>query len=210
MKVLHIAASPKPDSQSNSKRVGNAFIQAYIEQHTNAACKKIDIHKLTIPAMTSQLLEVFEGNIQPDLTEAQALQIYDTLCDEFIAADRYVISFPHWNLTAPPALISYFLAVARTGKAFKYTEKGPKGLLHNKKAAIVVSSGGICSGNHPKAVCTAVNWLMNLLNVCGIEDSQVIYCEGIEQMPERAEEIVAKAIKKAQQKGAIWDNESKE
>ena len=51
------------------------------------------------------------------------------LCNEFIAADRYVISFPNWNLTAPPVLVSYILAVIRAGKAFRYTEQGSEGLL---------------------------------------------------------------------------------
>ncbi len=31
MKLLHIAASPKPDEQSSGKRVANAFVDAYLK-----------------------------------------------------------------------------------------------------------------------------------------------------------------------------------
>ena len=137
--------------------------------------------------------------------EEQALKIYDSLCNEFITADRYVISFPNWNLTAPPVLVSYMLAVIRAGKAFRYTEQGSEGLLHNKKVMLVVSSGGITSGTQPKETCTAITWLKNLFLVCGVCDVQVLYCEGIEQTPGQAEEIITAAIQDARQQGAVWD-----
>lgn len=205
MKLLHIAASPKPDEQSSSKRVANAFVDAYLKEHEQVQYRYIDLHTLEIPTMTKELLEAFEGGIAQYETEQRALQIYDTLCDEFITADRYVISFPHWNLTAPPILVSYILAVIRAGKAFRYTEHGSEGLLHNKKVTLVVSSGGITSGNQPKETCTAIAWLKNLCLVCGICDVQVLYCEGIEQMPNQAEEIIAAAIQNAKHQGAVWD-----
>ena len=133
MKLLHIAASPKLDEQSVGKRVANAFVDAYFNKHEQVQYRYIDLHTLEIPAMTKELLEAFESGKAQREKEEQALKIYDSLCNEFITADRYVISFPNWNLTAPPVLVSYMLAVIRAGKAFRYTEQGSEGLLHNKK-----------------------------------------------------------------------------
>ena len=113
MKLLHIAASPKSEEQSSGKRVANAFVDAYLKKHEQAQFRYIDLHTLEIPAMTKELLEAFESGKAQCEREQQALQIYDSLCNEFIAADRYVISFPNWNLTAPPVLVSYILAVIR-------------------------------------------------------------------------------------------------
>ncbi|MFQ9440948.1 MAG: NAD(P)H-dependent oxidoreductase, partial [Acutalibacteraceae bacterium] len=124
MKLLHIAASPKSEEQSSGKRVANAFVDAYLKKHEQVQFRYIDLHTLEIPAMTKELLEAFESGKAQCEREQQALQIYDSLCNEFIAADRYVISFPNWNLTAPPVLVSYILAVIRAGKAFRYTEQG--------------------------------------------------------------------------------------
>lgn len=154
MKLLHIAASPKLDEQSVGKRVANAFVDAYFNKHEQVQYRYIDLHTLEIPAMTKELLEAFESGKAQREKEEQALKIYDSLCNEFITADRYVISFPNWNLTAPPVLVSYMLAVIRAGKAFRYTEQGSEGLLHNKKVMLVVSSGGITSGTQPKETCT--------------------------------------------------------
>ena len=205
MKLLHIAASPKLDEQSVGNRVANAFVDAYFNKHEPVQYRYIDLHTLEIPAMTKELLEAFESGKAQREKEEQALKIYDSLCNEFITADRYVISFPNWNLTAPPVLVSYMLAVIRAGKAFRYTEQGSEGLLHNKKVMLVVSSGGITSGTQPKETCTAITWLKNLFLVCGVCDVQVLYCEGIEQTPGQAEEIITAAIQDARQQGAVWD-----
>ena len=70
---------------------------------------------------------------------------------------------------------------------------------------LVVSSGGITSGTQPKETCTAITWLKNLFLVCGVCDVQVLYCEGIEQTPSQAEEIITAAIQDARQQGAVWD-----
>ena len=210
MKLLHIAASPKSEEQSSGKRVANAFVDAYLKKHEQVQFRYIDLHTLEVPAMTKELLEAFESGKAQCEREQQALQIYDSLCNEFIAADRYVISFPNWNLTAPPVLVSYILAVIRAGKAFRYTEQGSEGLLHNKKVTLVVSSGGVTSGTQPKETCTAIAWLKNLFLVCGICDVQVLYCEGIEQMPNQAEIIITTAIQHAKHQGAVWDTKAGE
>ncbi len=210
MKLLHIAASPKPKAQSCGKRVADAFVNAYLQEHPQAQCGYIDLNDLQIPPMTRDLLEAFEGGVPKGETEARALDRYNALCEEFMTADRYVVSFPNWNLTAPPVLVSYMLAAARAGKAFRYTAHGVQGLLRDKKAAIVVSSGGIISENRPKEMCTAVTWLQNLFLLCGVSDVQVLYCEGMEQMPQKAEEIVAAAIENAGRQGAVWDEKTGE
>ena len=92
----------------------------------------------------------------------------------------------------------------------RQTEQGSEGLLHNKKVTLVVSSGGVTSGTQPKETCTAIAWLKNLFLVCGICDVQVIYCEGIEQMPNQAEIIITTAIQHAKHQGAVWDTKAGE
>ena len=46
MKLLHIAASPKPDEQSSGKRVANAFVDAYLKKHEQVQFRYIDLHTL--------------------------------------------------------------------------------------------------------------------------------------------------------------------
>ena len=47
-----------------------------------------------------------------------------------------------YNFTIPTQLKTYFDLVTRAGITFQYTKTGPKGLLDNKTAYVVVSSGG--------------------------------------------------------------------
>lgn len=48
------------------------------------------------------------------------------------------------NFGVPSTLKAYFDQVARAGVTFKYNDQGvPEGLLTNKKAYVVVSSGGV-------------------------------------------------------------------
>ena len=149
MKLLHIAASPKVDEQSVGKRVANAFVDAYFNKHEQVQYRYIDLHTLEIPAMTKNCSKPLKA-VRHSVKRRASIKIYDSLCNEFITADRYVISFPNWNLTAYPVLVSYMLAVIRAGKAFRYTEQGSEGLLHNKRLCYVVSSGGDYLGNSTK------------------------------------------------------------
>jgi FMN-dependent NADH-azoreductase len=67
------------------------------------------------------------------------------LCEQFISADKYIFVSPLWNFSFPSVLKAYIDSVSVAGKAFKYTEKGPVGLLTDKKALHIQARGGIYS-----------------------------------------------------------------
>ena len=61
-------------------------------------------------------------------------------CETDIARARARVD----NFGVPASLKAYFDQVARAGVTFKYNEQGvPVGLLRNKKAFVVVTSGGV-------------------------------------------------------------------
>ena len=47
-----------------------------------------------------------------------------------------------WNLSIPAILKAYIDYVSVVGITFKYTSKGPVGILKNKKAIYIVARGG--------------------------------------------------------------------
>jgi len=61
---------------------------------------------------------------------------------QFAEADKYVIATPMWNLSIPAILKAYFDYITVTGITFKYTENGAVGLLKNKKAVVIMTTGG--------------------------------------------------------------------
>lgn len=77
---------------------------------------------------------------------------------------------------------NYFDTVARAGVTFRYTEKGPEGLVTGKRAVVVTSRGGIHkdtpTDRHPIPV--------HLLGFIGITDVNFVFAEGIAYGPEVA------------------------
>ena len=51
-----------------------------------------------------------------------------------------------YNFGVPSQLKAYFDHIARAGVTFKYTEKGPVGLLTGKKAYVFAARGGLYAG----------------------------------------------------------------
>ena len=99
--------------------------------------------------------------------------------DELVAADVVVIGTPIYNFSIPASLKAWVDMVARARKTFRYTENGPVGLLSDKKAYIVVASGGVKVGS-PADFATP--YLRHALSFVGITDVDVDSRSGHGQM----------------------------
>src|SRR5690349_8594825 len=93
-----------------------------------------DLAKDPVPHLTA---EGFRGFIaRPEARtpgQAEIVAYSDALIDELRRADTIVIGLPMYNFGVSSALKAYFDHVARAGVTFKYSEKGPVGLLTEKK-----------------------------------------------------------------------------
>jgi FMN-dependent NADH-azoreductase len=108
-----------------------------------------------------------------DRTAAQTAIIIpsENLVEELKDADSIVIGFPIYNFSVPSTLKSYFDLIARVGVTFKYSEKGPEGLLENKKVYLVVTSGGT---EVESDADFATNYTKHFLAFLGLTDVEVI------------------------------------
>ena len=103
--------------------------------------------------------------------QAATLALSDTLVGELQAADIIVIGAPIYNFSVPAVLKAWIDQIARARLTFQYTEKGPVGLLKNKKAVIVTASGGTAVGGEQDF---AIGYLKHVLKFIGIDDVSVI------------------------------------
>jgi FMN-dependent NADH-azoreductase len=71
----------------------------------------------------------------------------DILVDELNNADLIVIGLLIYNFGASAAFKAWIDPVVRAKLTFQYTDTGPVGLLNNKKAYIIVASGGTKLGS---------------------------------------------------------------
>jgi FMN-dependent NADH-azoreductase len=76
----------------------------------------------------------------------------------------------------PSTLKAYFDHIARAGVTFRYTDKGPAGLLTGKKAYVFAARGGAYLGT-PADTQTA--YVRQFLGFLGITDLEFVYAEGL-------------------------------
>jgi FMN-dependent NADH-azoreductase len=91
-------------------------------------------------------------------------------------ADVIVLGLPMYNFGVPSTLKAYFDHIARAGVTFKYTEKGPVGLLTGKKAYVFATRGGLYLGT-PRD--TETKYVRDFLAFLGIDDVEFVYAEGL-------------------------------
>jgi len=83
--------------------------------------------------------------------QKEMVALSDELIAELEAADTIVLAVPMYNFSIPSTLKAWIDHVARRGRTFRYTEKGPEGLLKNKKVFVLGARGGVYSKGTPYA-----------------------------------------------------------
>ena len=112
----------------------------------------------------------------------------DALIAELREADTIVLGLPMYNFNVPSTLRAYFDHVARVGVTFKYSDKGPVGLLTGKKAYVFVTRGGVYGTEH-----IHTRYVRDFLAFLGITDVEFIYAEGLAISPASKDAALAKA-----------------
>lgn len=164
--LLHIDASARLEGSTSR------MLSQQVVDHLNPA--EVIRRDLTDPL--PQITEAWVGaNFTPEdkRSDAQraALELSDTLVEELRRANTIVIGTPVYNFGIPAALKAWVDLITRAGLTFQYTENGPNGLLADRRAVIVMASGGTAAGSEYD-FCTG--YLRHILGFVGITDVQLI------------------------------------
>jgi len=90
-----------------------------------------------------------------------------------------VIGVAMHNFSIPSVLKLWIDQIARSGRTFSYGEYGPKGLLLNKKATLLIASGGVYEPGTPAgAMNFAEPYLRAVLGFVGVTEVNVIAAGG--------------------------------
>jgi FMN-dependent NADH-azoreductase len=204
-KLLYITANPKAVEQSFSLSIGEAFINSYKETNPQDEIININLFDINVPAIDEVVFSAWgkfaEGLSFEDLTpeERNKISAMGSIVEQFMAADKYVFVTPLWNFTVPSKMKDYLDNICVAGKTFKYTESGPVGLLRNKKAVHIQARGGIYSEGPAAALEMGDKYVNAILGFIGVEERQSIIAEGMNAMPDKAENIKSVAIVKAKE-----------
>jgi FMN-dependent NADH-azoreductase len=130
-----------------------------------------------------------------DGRQKQAVALSDELIAELEAADTIVLAVPMYNFSIPSTLKAWIDHVARRGRTFRYTEKGPEGLLANKKVFVLVARGGVYSKGAPHAAFDFQEpYLRTVLGFLGMTDVTFVHFEGLAMGPDAANANRSKAL----------------
>jgi len=160
-----------------SSRLAARFVADWRASNPGGTVIARDLARDPVPHLTA---ERFQSFVTPagDRTPAQhAVAGYaDALIDELRRADVIVIGLPMYNFGVPSTLKAYFDHVARVGVTFRYTEKGPRGLLTGKKVYVFATRGGSYAGTPGDTESAFVRQFLAFL---GMDDVEFVYAEGL-------------------------------
>jgi FMN-dependent NADH-azoreductase len=122
--------------------------------------------------------------------QAARVALDDALIEQVQAADVVVLGVPMYNFGVPAQLKNWIDAVSRAGVTFRYTEKGPEGLLKGKKVYVALARGGLYR-NTPAD--TQVPYLKTVLGFLGMTDVRFVYAEGLAMGEESERKGIASA-----------------
>jgi len=192
--LLHIMSSPKTKN-SASRKLGQAVIEKIKEIYPDSQITEYDLATNKTAHLNEDHIEAFftPAEIQTE-AHRQSLIQSDRAIQDLVNADIIVIEAPMYNWSIPSTLKAYFDQIARAKITFQYVGEGllPKGLLKDKKAYIVTSSGGIYSEGELKPYDFATNYVRFFLTLLGIEVVNVFRVEG--QAIYGSENALVKAI----------------
>ena len=161
--------------QSSQLADGYVELRRALEPTTRTIVR--DLATNPVPHLTGERFGAFLAKPESRTPEQQAVvDSSDALIGELRAADTIVIGLPMYNFGVPSTLKAYFDHIARAGETFRYTEKGPVGLLTGKKAIVFATRGGLYAGT---PLDSQTDYIRAFLGFLGITDVEFIYAEGL-------------------------------
>jgi len=169
MKIYQIDSSARKKG-STSRALAKKVLDKIKKPSDEVIYRDLDDEMLFVSGLTESGMKIDEK----DQTEEhkKMFKLSDKLVNELKESDIIIISAPIYNYGPPATLKAWADLAARIGETFKFKPDGRReGLLKNKRAYLVVTSGGT-KLNSKEDFLTP--WLKFILNFFGIEKVDVV------------------------------------
>lgn len=168
--ILHVNTSGR-NTGSHSRKLSTELIAKLTAAHPNASVIERDIASGIEFVDQTWIEATFTPETQRSSDQKFRLSGSDTLVGEVQAADQLVIAVPIYNFSIPGVLKAWVDQICRIGVTFKHVDGQPVGLLENKKAFLVITSGGT---EVQGPVDFATDYMTHVLAFIGITDVAII------------------------------------
>ncbi len=177
MKTLLQLNSSLYAGDGQSSRIASQFVALWRASNPGATVLVRDLAREPVPHLDAERFAAFLAGEEARDASQQAVVAYsDMLIGELQRADVIVLGLPMYNFGLPSTLKAYFDHVARAGITFRYTDKGPVGLLTGKQAYVFAARGGQYAGTPSD---TQTPYVRDFLRFLGIDEVEFVYAEGL-------------------------------
>tara|TARA_B100001027_G_C16251929_1_gene324848 strand:+ start:87 stop:668 length:582 start_codon:yes stop_codon:yes gene_type:complete len=169
MKIYQIDSSARKEG-STSRALAKKLLVKIKKPEDEIIYRDLDDEMVFVSGLTESGMKIDKK----DQTEhhKKMFELSDKLVKELKESDIIIISAPIYNYGPPATLKAWSDLAARVGETFKFRSDGRReGLLKNKKAYLVITSGGTKLNSNEDFLTP---WLKFILNFFGIKDIQII------------------------------------
>lgn len=173
MNILIVTSSAQGEASVSSALAAD-FAEELRRAQPGSSIQLRDLGREPIP----HLIEATIAGIRAEAaTEAEiaARDLSDRLIAEVRAADLVVIASPMYNFGISSTLKSWFDYLLRPRVAFRYTEKGPEGLLGTRKVIVIETRAGAYEAGNPSD--SQEPHLRQMLAFAGLTDVDFVQVE---------------------------------
>ena len=169
MKIYQIDSSARKEG-STSRALAKKLLNKIKKPNDTVVYRDLNDEMVFVSGLTESGMNIDKKDQNEN--HKKMFELSNKLVKELKESDIIIISAPIYNYGPPATLKAWSDLAARVGETFKFKPNGRReGLLKNKKAYLVITSGGT-KLNSKEDFLTP--WLKFILNFFGIEQVKVI------------------------------------
>ena len=169
MKIYQIDSSARKEG-STSRALAKKVLEKIKKPGDKVIYRDLNDEMVFVSGLTESGMNIDEKDQNEN--HKKMFKLSEQLVKELKESDIIIISAPIYNYGPPATLKAWSDLAARVGETFRFKPNGRReGLLKNKKAYLVITSGGT-KLNSSEDFLTP--WLKFILNFFGIEKIDII------------------------------------
>lgn len=203
MKTLLVKYTPR-EEMSNSKKLLDAFRSRIKNSNVEVLDLCIDVPDMfNIQSMHSY---IHRNYLKEELSSEQKMTLrkMDRMTEQLKSVDIVVMAYPMHNFSMPAPVKAWFDSVMLKGQTWDNRDGKYFGLLHDKKALIIVSSGGFYTKDPMMYLEHAISLSKIEFQFMGFSDIRTILAEGMNAGEKIRSENIQKSITEIEKITQDW------
>ena len=169
MKIYQIDSSARKEG-STSRLLAKKLLNKIKRPEDEIIYRDLNDEMVFVTGLTESGMNIDQKDQNEN--HKKMFKLSDQLVKELKESDIIIISAPIYNYGPPATLKAWSDLAARVGETFRFKSNGRReGLLKNKRAYLVITSGGTKLNSNEDFLTP---WLKYILNFFGIEKIDII------------------------------------